>query len=40
MKTGHLYFVIDEFYQKYDPNKMLMCNKEAVNGQNHDRPCN
>lgn len=39
MKTGHLYFVIDEFYQKYDPNKMLMCNKEAVNGQNHDRPC-
>lgn len=39
METGYLYFITDEFYEKFDKDKTLMQNKESINGQTHDRPC-
>lgn len=39
METGCLYFINDLFYEKFDKDQTLMKNKEAVNGQNRDRPC-
>lgn len=39
METGCLYFIIDDFYNKFDPDKVLMQNKETLNGQVHSRPC-
>lgn len=39
LKTGCLYFITDLFYEKFDNDETLMKNKEAINGQNHDRPC-
>ena len=39
MVKGHFYFISDDFYKKYDPDKKLMQNKESINGQTNDRPC-
>ncbi|MDR2558071.1 MAG: hypothetical protein LBC86_00790 [Oscillospiraceae bacterium] len=40
MKKGRFYFVLDDFYDKYDFNKTLMRNKEAdSDGTLHNRPC-
>ena len=35
MQTGHFYFISDEFFSKYDRDKLLMKNSEGV----HSRPC-
>ena len=38
MQTGKLYFVKDEFYEKFKGYGLLE-NKEVVNGKPHNRPC-
>lgn len=38
MDTGKLYFVKDEFYEKFKGCGLLE-NKEMVNGKQHNRPC-
>lgn len=38
METGRLYFVKDEFYDRFK-NFGLLENKEVVNGKEHNRPC-
>jgi len=38
MEIGKLYFVKDEFYQKFK-NCGLLENKETINGKPHQRPC-
>jgi len=35
MKQGNFLFISDSFFEKYDPDKLLMKNKEGA----HDRPC-
>ena len=35
MKQGHFYFISDEFFTRFDPNGLLMRNKEG----NRSRPC-
>ena len=39
MQQGHFYFISDEYYNIFDPNKKLMQNKESIKGKPHDRPC-
>lgn len=39
MIKGHFYFISDEFYEKYDPEKKLMRNREEIGGKPHARPC-
>ena len=39
MINGHFYFISDQFYEKYDPEKKLMRNREVIDGQSHARPC-
>lgn len=38
MDKGHFYYINDQYFIDF-PDPMLMNNKEAVNGQAHDRPC-
>ena len=38
MDKGHFYYINDQYFIDF-PDSMLMNNKEAVNGQAHDRPC-
>ena len=38
MNTGHFYYINDQYFIDF-PDSNLMCNKEKVNGQPHDRPC-
>lgn len=38
MTNGHFYYITDQYFVDF-PDKMLMQNKEMVNGQSHDRPC-
>lgn len=38
MNAGYLYFVKDEFYQKFEGYGLLE-NHEVINGKAHDRPC-
>lgn len=38
METGKLYFVKDEFYERFQ-NCGLLENKELINGTPHNRPC-
>lgn len=38
MKKGYLYFLSDEYFQKFS-NEKLMTNKEITNGEIHNRPC-
>lgn len=38
METGHFYYIDDSYFVDF-PDPYLMKNKEAVNGQMHDRPC-
>lgn len=39
MTNGKFYFISDDFYTKYDPNKLLMQNKESLNGVSANRQC-
>ena len=38
MEVGHFYYIDDSYFVDF-PDPYLMKNKEAVNGQMHDRPC-
>lgn len=38
MNTGHFYYINDQYFIDF-PDPMLMRNKEAINGQAHNRPC-
>ena len=38
METGRLYFVKDEFYEKFS-DCGLLGNKEVIKGKEHNRPC-
>lgn len=38
MDVGHFYYLDDQYFIDF-PDPLLMQNKEAVNGQAHDRPC-
>ena len=38
MQTGKLYFIKDEFYERFK-NCGLLENKEIINGKQHSRPC-
>ena len=38
MDIGKLYFVKDEFYERF-PNCGLLENKETLHGKEHNRPC-
>ena len=38
MEAGHFYYIDDQYFIDF-PDKMLMQNKETVNGDSHDRPC-
>jgi hypothetical protein len=38
MQPGIFYFINDDYFQKFKENN-LMDNKEAINGQPHNRPC-
>ena len=39
MNKGQFFFVLDDFYLKYDNERKLMRNKETVEGVLHNRPC-
>lgn len=39
MTNGKFCFISDDFYTKYDPNKLLMQNKESLNGVSANRQC-
>lgn len=38
METGHFYYIDDQYFLDF-PDDRLMRNKEAINGQPHNRPC-
>lgn len=38
MEAGHFYYIDDSYFVDF-PDPYLMRNKEAINGQMHDRPC-
>lgn len=38
MDKGHFYYINDQYFTDF-PDSYLMKNKEAINGQVHDRPC-
>ena len=38
METGKLYFIKDEFYERF-PDCGLSRNKETISGKEHNRPC-
>lgn len=38
MNSGHFYYITDQYFIDF-PDKLLMQNKETINGQAHDRPC-
>lgn len=38
MEKGYFYFISDEYYNKFNKEK-LMTNKETANGEVHNRPC-
>ena len=38
MEVGHFYYIEDSYFADF-PDPYLMKNKEAINGQVHDRPC-
>lgn len=39
MKSGHFYFISDNYFTTHDPNRNLMQNKAQKGGQPHNRPC-